>query len=138
MTNPKKLAGIFNNFFREKVQKLRAKTDQIPKSPPKERLKTWLEKEGIDPPPFQLKEIDKKTFRGIMKKIKVGRVHGVDWIDSYSLKIASPLIEDCLIHIVNLSIRKSRFSSKWKPQHIFPFHKKKEKDRLENYRPVSL
>ena len=72
-----------------------------------------------------------------MKKIKVGRVHGVDWIDSYSLKIASPLIEDCLIHIVNLSIRKSRFSSKWKPQLIFPFHKKKEKDRLENYRPVS-
>ena len=137
VTNPKKLAGMFNNFFREKVEKLREKTDQEPNSPPKERLKTWLEKEGIHPPPFQLNEIDKKTFRGIMKKIKGGRVHGVDNIDSYSLKISSPLIEDCLLHLVNMSIRKSKFSSKWKPQLIFPFHKKKEKDKLENYRPVS-
>ena len=128
---------MFNNFFKNKVQKLRATTNQPPKIPPKDRLKSWLLKEGIRPPPFQFKEIDKKSFRGIMKRIKGKRVHGVDWIDSFSIKIASPLIEDCLIHIVNLSIRKSTFASRWKPQLIFPFHKKKEKDKLENFRPVS-
>ena len=128
---------MFNNFFKNKVQKLRATTNQPPKIPPKDRLKSWLLKEGIRPPPFQFKEIDKKSFRGIMKRIKGKRVHGVDWIDSFSIKIASPLIEDCLIHIVNLPIRKSTFASRWKPQLIFPFHKKKEKDKLENFRPVS-
>ena len=137
VTNPRKLAGMFNNFFRDKVQKLRAKTNQPPKIPPKERLKSWLNKEGIKPPPFKLKEISKATFRGIMKKIKGKRVYGIDHIDSYSLKIASPLIEDCLIHLVNLSIKSSKFSSRWKPQLILPFHKKKEKNNIENYRPVS-
>ena len=72
-----------------------------------------------------------------MKRMKGSRVHGVDWIDAYSLKVAGPLIEDCLIHLVNLSIRRSKFATRWKPQLIFPFHKKKEKDKVENYRPVS-
>ena len=137
ITNPKKLAENFNLFFRKKVETLRSKTDHPPVIHPTERLKTWLRREGIRPPPFCLKEIDKKTFRGIMKKMKAKRIHGVDWIDSFSLKAASPLIEDCLMHLINLSIRKSRFSSRWKPQLIFPTHKKNEKDKLENYRPVS-
>ena len=72
-----------------------------------------------------------------MRKMKPKRVHGVDWIDSFSLKIASPLIEDALIHLINLSILEKKFSSRWKPQLIFPLHKKNEKDVVSNYRPVS-
>ena len=72
-----------------------------------------------------------------MSKFKPKRVHGVDWIDSYSLKVASPLIEDSLIHLINLSISGSEFSSRWKPQLIFPLHKKNEKDLVGNYQPVS-
>ena len=41
------------------------------------------------------------------------------------------------MHLINLSIREGRFSSRWKPQLIFPHHKKKSRDLLENYRPVS-
>ena len=76
-------------------------------------------------------------FRKIIKKMKPKRVHGVDWIDSYSLKIASPLLEDALIHMINLSISGSKFSSRWKPQLILPLHKKNERDIVGNYRPVS-
>ena len=72
-----------------------------------------------------------------MKRIKPRRTHGTDWIDKSSLKLAGPLIEDSLLHLVNLSIREGCFSSRWKPQLIFPHHKKKEKDLLQNYRPVS-
>merc|ERR1712055_135421 len=64
-------------------------------------------------------------------------MHGTDWIDKGSLKIAGPLVEEALMHLINLSIREGRFSSRWKPQLIFPHHKKKDKDLLENYRPVS-
>ena len=62
-----------------------------------------------------------------------------DWdeIDSYSLKITAPLIEDSLLHLVNLSIENQNFAAPWKPQLILPFHKKKEKTKVENYRPVS-
>ena len=76
-------------------------------------------------------------FRLIMKRMKGKRVHGVDWIDAYSPKIAGPLLEDSLIHLINLSIKQSSFATIWKPQLIHPCHKKKAKDVIENYRPVS-
>ena len=89
VTNPKKLANLFNGFFRRKVQLLREKTNQPPAKSPCERLRTWLLKINEPPPPFKLKPIDKKLFRRIMTKMKPKRVHGVDWIDSYSLKVPS-------------------------------------------------
>ena len=45
VTNPQNLASMFNNFFREKVEKLRMKTDQPPKIQPVERLRCWLVKD---------------------------------------------------------------------------------------------
>ena len=69
--------------------------------------------------------------------MKGNRTCGIDNIDSYSLKLAAPLIEDALMHLINLSIRSGQFASIWKPQLIFPQHKKAEKDLIENYRPVS-
>ena len=137
VTNPQKLANIFNKFFRKKVQTLREETNQPPTINPTERLRSWLEKRQEPPPPFQLKIIDKQMLRKIVQRMKPKRVHGTDWIDSYSLKIASPIIEDSLIHLINLSITQSKFSNRWKPQLILPTHKKKERDKVENYRPVS-
>ena len=133
VTNPLKLANMFNKFFRKKVETLRAKTDKPPTIPPTERLSRWLAQRDSPPPLFELHTM----LRKIMKKMKPKRVHGVDWIDSFSLKIASPLIEECLMHLINLSITSCKFSRRWKPQLIFPLHKKKEKDLIENYRPVS-
>ena len=69
--------------------------------------------------------------------MKGGRSSGVDNIDSYTLKLAAPLIEEALEHLINLSIKSGTFASFWKPQLIFPQHKKSEKDVIENYRPVS-
>ena len=137
VTNPKRLANIFNHFFRKKIHLLREKTNQPPAISPTERLRKWLRQRDSPPPPFKIKMIDKIMFRKIMSKLKPKRVHGVDWIDSYSLKIASPLIEDALIHIINLSIKDAKFSRRWKPQLIFPLHKKNERDLVGNYRPVS-
>ena len=137
VTNPQQLSDMFNEFFKSKVDKLREKTNQPPQIPPAERLESWLSQRSSPPPPFQLKEIDREQFRRILKKMKPKRTHGVDWIDSFSLKKAGPLIEDSLIHLINLSIREKKFSTKWKPQLIFPHHKKNEKDIIENYRPVS-
>ena len=75
--------------------------------------------------------------RKAVKKMKGKRVRGRDEIDSYSIKLAAPLIEESLVHLVNLSIETHNFANPWKPQLILPFHKKKEKTKVENYRPVS-
>ena len=69
--------------------------------------------------------------------MKGGKSSGIDGIDSYSIKLAAPLLEDALEHIINLSIRTSTFSSFWKHQLIFPNHKKSDRTIAKNYRPVS-
>ena len=95
-----------------------------------------MHSEAVNTPDFRLKNIDRQIFRKIMVNIKGNRVHGVDWIDNYCLKISAPLIEDSLIHLISLSISQGVFASAWKPQLILPLHKKKSKDRVENFRPV--
>ena len=137
VTNPQRLAQLFNGFFKKKVEVLRKKTNRPPVIPPTTRLREWLSTRSNPPPPFKIKEITRDQFRKILKKLKSRRTHGVDWIDKASLKLAGPLIEEALIHLINLSIREGRFASRWKPQLIFPHHKKKARDLLENYRPVS-
>ena len=133
ITNPGMLANMFNNFFLEKVNKLREKTVAPPKINPVTRLRQWIEKSEEVLPPFSLKPITRPKLWKLIKGMKGGRTSGVDNIDSYSLKIAAPLIEDALEHLINLSIKSGTFSSFWKPQLIFPHHKKSDKDLLENY-----
>ena len=135
-SNPSKMANIFNDYFLEKVRKLREKTASAPVIDPAQRLKAWIDQKGALPE-FKLKEINLTTLRKILKRMKGKRSHVVDLIDSFSLKLAGPLIEDALLHLINLSIRKSRFAAKWKPQLIFPLHKKAEKHDPKNFRPVS-
>ena len=135
--NPAKIADHMNLYFTEKVKQLRAKTNIPPTTDPIVRLNKWLNTREEPPPPFKLKEINLKQLRNLIKKMKGGKSCGVDNVDSFSLKLAAPLIEDALLHIVNLSIKSSSFSSFWKHQLIFPQHKKEDKFVDKNYRPVS-
>ena len=48
-------------------------------------------------------------LRKLLKKIKGNRSCGIDYVDGYSVKLAAPLIEDILLHLVNLSIEKSEY-----------------------------
>ena len=137
VTNPTKMATILNSFFLQKVRLLREKTNKPPKIDPEVRLQNWLESRMEQPPIFRIKEIDKKTLRILIRKMKGGRSSGVDNIDSFSLKIAAPLLEDALLHLINLSIRTKIFSQHWKHQLIFPNYKKQDRFQAKNYRPVS-
>ena len=137
ITNPAKIANTLNTFFIEKVKILRAETNSPPTIDPVVRLTQWLSKRQEPPPSFKIQEISRKTLRVLIKKMKGGKSCGVDMIDSFSLKLAAPLIEDALLHLVNLSIKTNCFSSLWKHQLIFPLHKKQDKLLPKNYRPVS-
>ena len=104
---------------------------------PCERLASWLAKRNCPIKLFEIKEIPLATLRKYLKKIKGNRSSGIDLIDSFSLKLASPYIEHVLLHLVNLSIRNRSYPQPWKTQLIHPFFKKGEKTSGENYRPVS-
>ena len=136
ITNPKGLAEAFNKLFQDKIIKLRNQTDGIrPKIDPKVRLQSWLKERNLSK--FSLHEIDIVKLRSIMKRIKPSRSHGSDFIDSYSIKLAFPLIEDAVLHLVNLSISGNKFSNLWKTQLVLPLFKKNDPLEGSNYRPVA-
>ena len=121
----------------DKVKLLRDKTNKTPKIDPCQRLKSWLDQRTDNVPEFELQPISLQKLRKIIKKFKNSRTHGRDFIDSSSLKLAFPLIEDSILHLVNLSIRNGTFAQNWKIQLILPLHKKNDKLNGNNYRPVS-
>ena len=137
ISNPQKLADAFDKIFRGKVEKLRQKTDQNPRITPSTRLKEWLKSRQEPLPEFQLKTINIQKLRKIMKALKSSRSHGRDFIDSSSLKLAFPIIELAVLHLVNLSISSNTFADTWKIQLVLPLHKKNDKLDGSNYCPVS-
>ena len=138
LSQPKEIAMALNRIFVDKVTKLREKTATEAKIDPILRLRSWLSKERDMVPEFRLKEISLSKLRSIIKKkMKPSKSHGCDFIDSFSLKLAFPLIEESILHLVNLSIRESSYAHEWKTQLVLPLHKKDDPLVGSNYRPVS-
>ena len=102
----------FGFIYQDKVKKVQEQTDKRPKINPTERL----EKRSDPIPDFELKQIGISQMRKILKKIKPSRSHGMDFIDANSIKVAAPLLEDSILHMVNLLISSGKFASLWKIQ----------------------
>ena len=136
-SNPRDIANAINDTFLKKVKDLRDQVSGVPDIDPKERLKKFINKRNEEIPMFNLKKISQVTMRRILKKRKGNRSSGIDNIDGYSLKLAAPLIEDILLHLVNLTIEKSIYPSLWKVNKVSPQFKKGDKTNGENWRPIT-
>ena len=101
------------------------------------RLKSFLGTKLEGKSQFRLKEITCTELRLILKKPKGNRSSGIDYIDGYSVKLAAPLIEDVLLHLVNLTIGTSKYPQLWKINKVSPHFKKGDKMLGENWRPVT-
>ena len=109
--NPEIMASLFNHFFLDKVKKIREGMKDPIKIQPAERLERWLRSRELQVPEFRLNPIDISTLRKVMKRLKGKKVVGCDTIDNYSLKMAGHLIEESLLHMINLSINSGTFPS---------------------------
>ena len=74
-----------------------------------------------------LSRIKPPMLRRVKSNVKAGRSAGADTNDGYILKLSHLLIEDVLLHLVNLSISQSEFASHWNPMTVHPHHKKTPK-----------
>ena len=63
---------------------------------------------------------------------------GLDEIDALFLKTAAFQIKDLVVQICNTSIESGCFPDIWKHAKVIPLHKKKAKDDIHNYRPISI
>ena len=89
LTNPLKMATIFNKNFKNKITTLRQKTATEATIEPAARLRAWLSKRPEPPPEFKIKNRGITTLRKALKRMKCKGVHGRVEIDPYSLKLAA-------------------------------------------------
>ena len=136
-TKPRDIANAINDAFIQKVQDLRGRVAENAEIDPKERLKNFLDKRTDEISQFELKKINARQLRNLLKKRKGNRSCGIDYIDGYSIKLAAPLIEDILLHLVNITIDSSVYPSLWKVNKVSPQFKKGDKTLSENWRPVT-
>ena len=73
-----------------------------------------------------------------IKKLKANKAHGHDGIPARVLKLCGGAISLPLHIIYKDCIARGYFPDKWKMANVVPIHKKKEKNLIQNYRPVSL
>ena len=136
-TSPRDIANAINGAFLKKVSDLNAEVNVNVDIDPKVRLQKFLDKRIDEIPEFEIKKIDKRKLRILLKKRKGNRSCGIDYIDGYSIKLAAPLIEDILLHLVNISIESSLYPSLWKVNKVSPQFKKGDKSLGSNWRPVT-
>ena len=136
-TSPKDIANAINEAFLDKVNKLGKKIPNVTNICPLARLEKYLENKEKPKDQFEIKTINICQFRKLLKKRKANRSSGIDFIDGYSIKLAAPLIEEVLLHLVNLSILSSKFPKSWKINKISPQFKKGDRMLGENWRLVT-
>ena len=134
--NPERIANILNDYFIEKIQAIRDDTTSTKEETIK-RVTKQVKDKIRDKPPFELRPIKRDKLREVIRRTKGGTAGGYDYLDGKSLKLAAPLIEDSLIHLVNLSFLTNTFAENWKHLNIHPQHKKGETTDKKNQTPIS-
>ena len=85
-----------------------------------------------------LKPIDDDEIRSIISSLSTSKACGPNSIPTHILKNNIDLLVSPLKHIINLSFSEGCFPQLLKLAEVCPIFKKKDKNRCENYRPISL
>ena len=133
ITSPKKIAQKMNEYFLEKVDKIRA---SMPDSEMwTSKIKSKMENRTTE---LNFRHVTVQKVRKLLKSLSSSRSTGVDELDNFSVKLAADYIAQPLHHIVTLSLLQQKFPTAWKYSKVLPLHKKGELLERKNYRPVAI
>ena len=133
ITSPKKIAQKMNEYFLEKVSKIRA---SMPDSEMwTSKIRSKMEHRASN---LEFRHVTVQKVRKLLKSLSSIRSTGVDDLDNFSVKLAADYIAQPLHHIVTLSLLQQKFPSAWKYSKVLPLHKKGELLERKNYRPVAI
>ena len=132
-TKAKQVADIMNEFFVEKIQKLKIKFSGTPPNY-NHCYRAMIGKNCK----LTMNYVSMRKVKKILKNLRSSKSVGLDELDSYSLKVAADIIAPSVHHIVTLSVMQQKFPSSFKLAKVIPLHKKLSKLDRKNYRPVSI
>ena len=107
---PSETANCQNEFFINKVEQIR---ENLPYqvSDPLEKLRSLMKNRKCT---FNLQAVHPETVEKVLSSLKNSKSCGLDTIDTFTLKLAAPIIIPALTHLVNLSLATQTFPTFWK------------------------
>ena len=133
-SDEEEVAVLFNQFFVNKINTLKANIDKSNVKDPLEKIKNKVKDMNLK---FALKPVTVKVVRKIMKQMKKKKSKGNDGITQECLLLGGEALADPLTEIINKSIETSTFPTQWKEAVVVPILKKGDTKDPKNYRPVS-
>ncbi len=73
-----------------------------------------------------------------LRHLKISKSTGIDNIPAIALKLSAEVIGPSLTWIYNLSIKTGIYVGEWKKAWVIPIFKSDDRQRCENYRPISI
>ena len=129
-----KIADIFNDYFIEKIEKLKGNINKDYVKEPLERLRKKMERKNLK---FTLKTVTEKKVKKAMMSLKKKKSAGNDGISQENLVLGTDTLVIPMTRIINSSISTGIVPEKWKEAIVTPILKKGDSKKKENYRPVS-
>ena len=133
-TEEEKVADVFNDYFIDKVEQLKAGIDTNLVEDPMARLK---EKMKNNKNTLEFKTVTGKQLSKHLKKLNPKKSSGVDGLSQENLLLGKSQLLSPLLAIVNQSITDGEFPEDWKEAAVIPVLKKGNSQLPSNYRPVS-
>ena len=131
---PRDLSDCMNKFFISKVTNLRESIGQSDFNPLANLQKLMSNRKCV----FKLQPVHPDTVDKLIGNLRNSGSVGLDYIDTGIIKLVKNEILPAVTHIINLSIKHSRFPSQFKKAKVVPLHKSGDKLNPKNYRPVSI
>ena len=132
------LSSFMNNFFKEKVQKLKAKTNPNVEESNKYTRKYLENNRPLFQDGFHFKTVSISQLKKHVKALSNTSSIGVDDIPTYIVKTFSNVLLSSILHVVNLSITKAQYPDLYKTGYISPIPKKGNLQEASNWRPIVL
>ena len=134
ITKPARLATVMNEFFITKVREL---IGRIPAaaSDPLTKLREVLQDRQCT---FTFRPVSPEEVSEIIAGLKNTKSTGMDFIDTWVVKLVASELLPAITHIVNISISQAEFPLPWKISKVVPLLKKGDPLLTKNYRPVAL
>ena len=87
---------------------------------------------------FKFSEINPNEVFLQLSKLKLSKSTGVDNIPYRVLKLSAEMITTSLTWIFNFSIKTGIYVDEWKKACVLPIFKSDDRQKCENYRPISI
>ena len=134
LRKPSEIAECMNNFFVNKIRQIREDLPD-PVSDPLTTLRGIMTDRTCT---FSIKPVFPKEVLDIITNLKNSKSVGLDYIDTYVIKLVRHELLPAITHVINLSIRQSKFPTQFKVAKVIPLYKKDDKFKPMNYRPVAI